>query len=212
MPAAGEDVTALDEADRADTTRSARRDAELNDLALLAAAGDRPALDRLLTHIRPMVVQYCRARIGNGLLGSQAAEDVAQDALLAVCGALERWRPEKRVMSFVYGIASNKVVDAYRAAGRDRSVPTEGVPDSPDPSPGPEQSALMGSEVAELRAMLDELPSHHREVLVLRLALGMSAVETAAIVGTTSGAVRVTQHRALGRLREMIAQRAVDPA
>jgi RNA polymerase sigma-70 factor (ECF subfamily) len=187
-----------------------KRDAELNDLARLASAGDRLALDQLLARIRPMVLQYCRARIGNGMLGSQAAEDVAQDALLAVCGALGRWRPEKRVMAFVYGIASNKVVDAYRAAGRDRSVPTDGVPDSPDLSPGPEQSAMLGSEVAELRAMLDELPEHHREILVLRLALGLSAVEVAQTVGSTSGAVRVTQHRALTRLRELVAARRAE--
>lgn len=210
MPAAGEDATAVEEADRADAARSVKRDAELNDLARLASAGDRLALDQLLARIRPMVLQYCRARIGNGMLGSQAAEDVAQDALLAVCGALGRWRPEKRVMAFVYGIASNKVVDAYRAAGRDRSVPTDGVPDSPDLSPGPEQSAMLGSEVAELRAMLDELPEHHREILVLRLALGLSAVEVAQTVGSTSGAVRVTQHRALTRLRELVAARRAE--
>ena len=209
MPAAGDDATAVEEADRADAARSVKRDAELNDLARLASAGDHLALDRLLTHIRPMVLQYCRARIGNGMLGSQAAEDVAQDALIAVCGALGRWRPEKRVVAFVYGIASNKVVDAYRAASRDRSVPTEGLPDSPDLSPGPEQSAMLGSEVAELRAMLNELPEHHREILVLRLALGLSAVEVAQTVGSTSGAVRVTQHRALTRLREMVAARRV---
>jgi RNA polymerase sigma-70 factor, ECF subfamily len=208
VPAAGDDVTAVEEADRAEKARSAQRDAELNDLARLASTGDRPALDRLLKRIRPLVVQYCRARIGNGMLGSQAAEDVAQDALVAVCSALERWRPEKRVMAFIYGIASNKVVDAYRAAGRDRSVPTEGVPDSPDLSPGPEQAAVLRSDVEELRAMLDQLPDHHREVLVLRLALGLSAVETAQTVGSTSGAVRVTQHRAMAKLRELVAGRA----
>lgn len=208
MPAAGDDVTTHEEADRAESARSARRDAELNQLARQASTGDSVALDRLLERIRPPVVQYCRARIGNAMLGSQAAEDVAQDALVAVCGALERWRPEKRVMAFVYGIASNKVVDAYRAAGRDRSVPTEGVPDSPDLNPGPEQVAVLNSEVAELRAMLEQLPDHHREVLVLRLALGLSAVETARAVGSTSGAVRVTQHRALAKLRELVALRA----
>jgi RNA polymerase sigma-70 factor, ECF subfamily len=208
VPAAGDDLTAFEEADRAETARSARRDAELNELARLASTGDTGALDRFLERIRPTVVQYCRARIGNGMLGPQSAEDVAQDALVAVCGALERWQPEKRVMAFVYGIASNKVVDAYRAAGRDRSVPTEGVPDSPDPNPGPEQSAVLSSEVEELRTLLGKLPEHYREVLVLRLALGLSAVETANAVGSTSGAVRVTQHRALARLRDLIAQRA----
>lgn len=207
MSATGDEVIGVEEADRADRARSARRDAELNRLAGLASSGDRPALESLLARIRPMVVQYCRARIGLGTLGTQSAEDIAQDTLFAVVGALERWRPEKRVMSFVYGIASNKVVDAYRAAGRDRSVPTEVVPDEPDVEHGPEQAALHGGMVAELRELLDELPEQHREILVLRVALGMTAVETAAAVGSTSGAVRVTQHRALAKLRELAGRR-----
>lgn len=207
MSATGDEVIGTEEADRADRARSARRDAELNDLAGLASGGDQQALEHLLALIRPMVVQYCRARVGLGMLGSQSAEDIAQDTLLAVVGALERWRPEKRVMAFVYGIASNKVVDAYRAAGRDRSVPTDVVPDEADHDHGPEQAALRGGLLAELRALLDQLPEHHREILVLRVALGMTAVETAAAVGSTSGAVRVTQHRALARLRELVERR-----
>ena len=208
VSATGDEVIGAEESDRAAAARAAHRDAELNRLAGLASGGDRPALELLLSRIRPMVVHYCRARIGSGMLGSQSAEDVAQDTLLAVCGALERWRPEKRVMAFVYGIAGNKVVDAYRAAGRDHSVPTESVPDEPDFDHGPEQAAMQGSQVAELRRLLDQLPEHHREILVLRVALGMSAVETAATVGSTSGAVRVTQHRALAKLRELVERRS----
>jgi len=204
----GDELIAAEETDRVEATRSARRDAELNQLAVLASGGDRSALEQLLTHIRPVVVHYCRARIGHGMLGTQSAEDVAQDTLLAVCGALARWRPEKRVMAFVYGIAGNKVVDAYRAAGRDHSVPTDVVPDEPDVEHGPEQAALFGSQVAELRELLDQLPGNHREILVLRVALGMSAVETAHVVGSTPGAVRVAQHRALTKLRELAARRA----
>jgi RNA polymerase sigma-70 factor (ECF subfamily) len=207
VSATGDEVIGVEEADRADLARSARRDAELNRLAGLASRGDQRALELLLGRIRPIVVQYCRARVGIGMLGTHSAEDIAQDTLLAVVGALERWRPDKRVMAFVYGIASNKVVDAYRAAGRDRSVPTDVVPDEPDLDHGPEQSALHSSMVAELRELLDQLPEQHREILVLRVALGMTAVETAATVGSTSGAVRVTQHRALAKLRELVQRR-----
>jgi RNA polymerase sigma-70 factor, ECF subfamily len=207
VSATGDEVIGVDEADRAAHARSARRDAELNRLAGLASDGDQQALEVLLGRIRPMVVQYCRARIGLGMLGTQSAEDIAQDTLFAVVGALERWRPEKRVMAFVYGIASNKVVDAYRAAGRDRSVPTDVVPDEPDLDHGPEQAVLHGGLVAELRELLDQLPAQHREILVLRVALGLTAVETATAIGSTSGAVRVTQHRALAKLRELVQRR-----
>lgn len=36
---------------------------------------------------------------------------------------------------------------------------------------------------------------------MLRIAVGLSAEETAQVIGSTPGAVRVTQHRALNRLR-----------
>jgi RNA polymerase sigma-70 factor (ECF subfamily) len=211
VSATGDEVIGELGGDRADAARAAERDAELNRLAGLASGGDRAALELLLAHIRPVVVHYCRARIGAGTLGAQSAEDIAQDTLLAVCGALGRWRPEKRVMAFVYGIASNKVVDAFRAAGRDRSAPTEDVPDEQDAGRGPEQAALHNSMATDLRTLLDELPTHHREILVLRIALGMSAVETAHAVGSTAGAVRVMQHRALSRLRELARRHSGEP-
>ncbi|REO45365.1 RNA polymerase subunit sigma, partial [Mycobacterium tuberculosis] len=40
--------------------------------------------------------------------------------------------------------------------------------------------------------------------LILRVVVGLSAEETAAAVGSTTGAVRVAQHRALQRLKDEI--------
>ena len=60
--------------------------------------------------------------------------------------------------------------------------------------------------------MLDELPDGQREVLVLRVALGLSAAETAVLVGSTPGAVRVAQHRGLARLRRAVPAVHLDDA
>ena len=49
------------------------------------------------------------------------------------------------------------------------------------------------------------LPTQQQEILTLRVAVGMSTEETAAALGMTAGAIRVAQHRALTRLREMLA-------
>ena len=53
-----------------------------------------------------------------------------------------------------------------------------------------------------MRALLGILPEKQREVLVLRLIVGMSAEETAQAIGSTAGAVRVAQHRALAKLKD----------
>jgi RNA polymerase sigma-70 factor (ECF subfamily) len=58
------------------------------------------------------------------------------------------------------------------------------------------------SEAAErMNKLLAILPEKQREILVLRVVVGMSAEETAEAVGSTAGAVRVAQHRALARLK-----------
>ena len=49
--------------------------------------------------------------------------------------------------------------------------------------------------------LVSRLSARQREVITLRVVMRLSAEETAAIVGSTPGAVRVTQHRALAKLR-----------
>lgn len=57
-----------------------------------------------------------------------------------------------------------------------------------------------------MNELLEILPAKQREILILRVVVGLSAEETAAAVGATPGAVRVAQHRALQRLKsEMVA-------
>ena len=213
MPVAGHEDDGAEpepEEDRGEAMRAVRREAELNELAAQAAGGNKAALNRLLELIRTPVVRYCRGKMGEGI-GLLTAEDVAQDVLFAVCGALHRYRPgETAAMAFVYGIARNKVVDAFRSHGRDRSDPTEVVPDSVDDRRGPESSAVLSTEIGEMKELLALLPPVQQEVLVLRIAMQFSAEETARTVGSTAGAVRVTQHRAMNRLRALLAERLAN--
>ncbi len=200
----------LADADLGPAAGAARLESEMDELALRASRGEERALAELLDRIRGPVVWQCRARMGGRTVGQQTPEDIAQEVLIAVCGALSRFRPaETRWMAFVYGIVRNKVIDAYRAAGRDRSEPTDEIPDHVDEGDwtGPEAAVLRSADRALLHELLAELPQQHREVLVLRVALGYSAEETARTVGSTPGAVRVTQHRAMARLRALLQQR-----
>jgi RNA polymerase sigma-70 factor (ECF subfamily) len=179
---------------------------DLGGLAALATQGDTSARDALLVNVRTMVHRYCRARLGR-LPGSEhAADDVAQEVCLAVLSALPRYRDEGRPFeAFVFGIAAHKVADAQRAAVR-AAVPTDEMPDEPDLGPGPEDHALRSSDAALVRSLLDRLPPTQRELLILRVAVGLSAEETGSALGMSPGAVRVAQHRALARLRVLAAE------
>lgn len=173
----------------------------LRDLSAQAAGGQPAAMESLLGHIRPMVLRYCRARLGRISGQYQAADDVAQEVCIALVSALPRYRDIGRPFaSFVFGIASHKVADAMRTAST-LAIPTQDLPDGPDDRPGPEETAVACLEAERVRALLRRLPDQQRELLVLRVLAGLTAQETGDELGMSAGAVRVAQHRALARLR-----------
>lgn len=170
-----------------------------------AVAGNRNAVREVLETIRPIVVRYCRARVGTGDRGGFSADDVAQEVCLAAMMALPRYRDRGRpFLAFLYGIAAHKVADAHRAAGRNLAFPADAVPERRSAEAGPEQLVIEADSVSRMKDLLDLLPAKQREILILRVVVGLSAEETAHAVGATTGAVRVAQHRALVRLKSEI--------
>ncbi len=196
-PSDGRDVTfspstAMNETDAQESLR---------DLAVSARAGDTGATDRLMAAVHQLAVRYTRARLGRYPAAADAAHDAAQEVCVAVLTALPRYSDRGAPFeAFVYGIASRKVADVQRGVMR-RPVPTDDLPDDADDAPTPEDVALAGDRAHEVWTMMDRLSDRHREVLTLRIAVGMSAEETASALDMTPGAVRVAQHRALRKLR-----------
>ena len=182
------------------------KSAAFHELVSAALAEDPDAIGTLFVWIHPAIVRYCRARIGRTGAAYSSADDVAQEVCLAVLGALPRYddQPES-FLPFVYGIAAHKVADHYRRAGRDKAEPAADVPDGIDLEATPEQQTIRADVRARLVRLLDTLAPRQREILVLRLVVGLSAQETAVAIGLTATAVRVAQHRALAKLRANLA-------
>lgn len=179
---------------------------DLTDLAMRAGCGESYAAGELLAHIHPMVVRYCRARLGGRAGGYCTADDVAQDVCLAVLRALPTYRDRGRPFAaFVLRVAANKVVDAQRRALR-AEVPFERIADRPDDRAGPEEHAVVHSEAARAHELLGLLPALQREIILIRVVVGLSAGETGAILGMPAGRIRLIQHRTLQRLRRMAAE------
>lgn len=184
-------------------------DKELADLVPLAVDGSRRALQNIMRIIHPQVLRYCRARIGGNR--QPTAEDVAQEICLAVATSISTYKDKGRpFMAYVYGIASHKVTDAHRALSRDQTHPTDEVPEDAADDATPEESALVVDGSNRVRALLDTLSDKARDIIILRVFVGLSAEETAEIVESTPGAVRVAQHRALAQLRKSLDSHATE--
>lgn len=180
-------------------------DDELKRLALAARAGNPDAVELLIGRLRPMILRYCRARLGRIVGGYHTADDVAQEACVGVLKALPRYQDVgKPFAAFAIRIAANKVADAQRRAFT-VGVPLDDLTDRPDDQDGPEEQAVRVDEAARAHALLNRLPELHREIVLLRVVVGLSAKETGQIFDLTASAVRLIQHRALIRVRGMAA-------
>ena len=168
-----------------------------------ARAGDEAALSELYTLYFPRVYRYILARTGN----TYDAEDLAEEVFIRVLDAIERfqWR-EAPFSAWLFRIAHNAVISQRRKDGaRGRPAPlTEGLSVG---SQGP-------AELVENRLVLNEvmraaqgLPDAQRQVISLRFAAGLSVAETARAMGKGEGNVKVIQHKAIAKLREMLGQK-----
>ncbi|GAB3577671.1 RNA polymerase sigma factor ShbA [Amycolatopsis endophytica] len=179
----------------------------LDPLVAAARTGDPRAVEALMALVKPVVARFCRARMGGRDLAYLSADDVAQEVCLAVVKALPGY--EDRGGSFLFlvrAIAANKVADAYRVVARERAEPVPELPENGQTWHDPVEHVLTIDLGQRLARLVARLPRTQQEVLALRIVVGLSAVETAEAMGLTPGNVRVSQYRALTRLRRFIAE------
>jgi RNA polymerase sigma-70 factor (ECF subfamily) len=161
-----------------------------------AQQGDQRALAALLAALRPVVLRYCVGRVD-----CNDAEDVTQDALMRFANALKAYRPLASVEAYAVGIASNCIAAVHRERYRAKAVLVADVPDTAT-APAAEQAALRSETNRTLARVMLTLTSQQREIVLMRNA-GFSVNEVAEHVGITPGALRVSHHRALRRLRDL---------
>ncbi|GAA5158417.1 sigma-70 family RNA polymerase sigma factor [Ornithinimicrobium tianjinense] len=181
---------------------------ELRALVPAARQGEERASSELLVQVHRIAHRYARARLGTYPSAIEVSDDVAQEVCLGVLRALPRY--EERGLpfeAFVYRIAARKVADAQRAFAHGPVTVDHAASDLFDePVDSHEHDVVARDEASRAWVLMESLPPRQREVLVLRVAVGMSAQETADALGMTAVSVRVTQMRALRELRRRWAE------
>src|SRR5215207_4510100 len=100
----------------------------IDDLVRAAVGGDSAASDQLIAEVHPLVLRYCRNRLGrtNSVIGRRRGPG----GLPRRRGRPPEIRDQRPIVSLVrLRIAANKVADAFRAMGRNRTDPRADVPD-----------------------------------------------------------------------------------
>jgi RNA polymerase sigma-70 factor, ECF subfamily len=122
-------------------------------------------------------------------------------------------RPDFRNDAFggwLYRVASNAVVDHVRRDRRYLSLSDFDDREEPGDLALDAMSAALDRD--QLRTALRELPSNHREVLVLRFYDDLDVTEICEVLGCSRETFAVRLHRALRALRTAIAKESEDVA
>lgn len=166
------------------------------DPSLPAAAlrGESGAREALLDAWLPVVIQWAD-RLGGPRTD---AEDVAQDVFLVVLRRLADVRDLEGFPAWLYGITRKTVAAHRRRAWFRRWVPGA-APERASSAPSPEEDVEAARRARKVQALLEELPTAQREVLVLCDVEGRTAVEAAGLIGIPVGTVR--SRLRLGRTR-----------
>ncbi len=144
----------------------------------------------------------------------EEAEDITAEVYAAAVAAINRFRGDAGVLTWLIGIARRKLIDAARRRGRrpelletDLAVPMAEMPvtslaGGPAGSESPEAALERRDTQGRLHRMLRALPEAQREALLLHCLDDLSLAEVGRALGRSESAVKGLIYRAKALLRE----------
>lgn len=178
---------------------------------------DERAFQELVELYQDRVFSLVYRMLGN----RQEAEDVAQEVFLSVYRAMNRFRGDSRLYTWIYRIAVNacknrlKYLQGRHLDRRETIEESKMRGDGEDqharvvlhsPVPGPEAMAQGNRLQQAIARELAQLDPDHRQVLVLRDIQGLSYEDIAKITGLPEGTVKSRLHRARIALKSRLAK------
>jgi RNA polymerase sigma-70 factor, ECF subfamily len=172
---------------------------------LTAARRREPAaVTRIYTAYAPALFRFFMAAVGD----RHQAEDLTGSAFVSAIEGLPRfYGPVEALGGWLFQIARHDLYDFRRRQARSRIEPLDDNLSEAAVSAGaedPEELAIDRLESGRVVAAMRALSADQREVLLLRMAGGLTAPEVAELLGKTTGAVKALQHRGLASLARVL--------
>lgn len=162
-----------------------------------AVAGDRRALDSLVSEMLPRIRNLVRYLVR----GDSDADDMAQEALVAIVRGLPSYRGEGSLSAWADRVAVRETFANLRRVRRARAQVDAGADLASVPHPdGPPDDYAERRRAAKL---LDQLPDDQRHVLVLHHVLGLSVPEISEEIGAPFETVRSRLRLGMSKLRAL---------
>lgn len=167
------------------------------------AAKDQAALDAAVRRAWSVVYHRARARVADPTEAEEVAQEVFCRVLLRISQGTDEEDLEVRT-GYLVQAARNLLADRWRARTRHQDADARYAESRSTAPELPDELLVRSEEHADVRRAMSRLSPSQRQVLRLRVLEGLSAEETAAVVGKSAEAVRQEQHRALTVLRRTL--------
>jgi RNA polymerase sigma-70 factor (ECF subfamily) len=162
------------------------------------------AVTRVYAAYAPALFRFFLVAVGD----RPTAEDLTGDVFKSAIEGLPRFRGSVEALGgWLFSIARHDLSDHRRRQARHLVQPLDDLLEEAalaGEAVDPEELALDRVEGDQVLAALRQLSPDQREVLLLRMAAGLTAPEVAAIVGKTTGAVKALQHRGVASLARVL--------
>jgi RNA polymerase sigma-70 factor (ECF subfamily) len=139
--------------------------------------------------------QFIQSRVSD----SAAADDILQDVFVKIHSRVDTLRDETRLEGWVYQITRNAITDYYRTRR-----PAERSSAAIEPYEMPPEESAVEKLSPGIREMIDSLPSHYREALLLTEYQGLSQKELADRLGISISGAKSRVQRARAMLRDLL--------
>ena len=126
-----------------------------------------------------------------------AAEELTQETFFKALQAIDGFRGECGLKTWLCGIAKNKFISQQR---QKKPEPLEELPEVEAPGESPESAVLRRDESMRLHRLLHELPEPYTEVFSLRVFGQLGFREIGQLFGKTENWACVTFHRAKAKI------------
>jgi RNA polymerase sigma-70 factor (ECF subfamily) len=158
-----------------------------------AQKGDPQAFSMLVDMYSKPVYNLCYRMLGN----PQDAEDAAQEAFLRAYRSLDRYDPNRKLITWLLSIAAHYCIDQQRRVRAPQVSLDEAAPgDLRERGLGPEKSYLRRETSDEIQLLLSQIPARDRAAIILYYWHDLSYQEIAVQLKLTESALKARLHRA----------------
>lgn len=171
-------------------------EAELRALMRASLNGDAVAYRTLLSQLSANLRAYYKGKLARIGRSASEAEDLMQEALMAIHTRRHTYNPAEALTPWAYAIARYKLIDHLRRTRASMTyLPLE------DAEEILAQDDYVGTESAnDLSRLMSQLPEKMRRAIQAVKLDGLSVAEAASQCGMSESAVKVNVHRGLRAL------------